>query len=354
VLGIDNPWKHVCSNSSQDNYPGYCNEPANRNGNPLIVPADPNEYPGGPAAYDDLPRPLLGCSAIDVTVHGESAGNCPPGQNYTYPYPVGKRLVVQGDASIGNCGTFNGVTFRGYFDCALTTPCELPLCNPIVRACVPPGDPRLSDASRYAPSPCGANRGMVRTGAVSFTGNIGAPGNGRNIYVMGGTFTLQGDDFYGVVVVEGNGTGGDDDLRHRNQARIWTEQVNTTHNRPVYGYPLAYLVYDPMLPAPTANPLAPQNTVADLGGGFGSEIHGIVYSGGNVDFDPILLVGGVVAFQIQTQSTASIYWYSPTYGNATPPPGFPVGSANTVILVRKSFIVCSNYSADSGGGTACQ
>jgi hypothetical protein len=171
---------------------------------------------------------------------------------------------------------------------------------------------------------------------------------------MGGTFTLQGDDFYGVVVVEGNGTGGDDDLRHRNQARIWTEQVNTTHNRPVYGYPLAYLVYDPMLPAPTANPLAPQNTVADLGGGFGSEIHGIVYSGGNVDFDPILLVGGVVAFQIQTQSTASIYWYSPTYGNATPPPGFPVGSANTVILVRKSFIVCSNYSADSGGGTACQ
>ena len=71
VLGIDNPWKHVCANSSQDNPPGYCNEPANRNGNPSIVPADPNEYPGGPAAYDELPTPVLGCSAIDPTLHGK-------------------------------------------------------------------------------------------------------------------------------------------------------------------------------------------------------------------------------------------------------------------------------------------
>ncbi len=103
VLGIDNPWKHVCSNSSQDNPPGYCNEPANRNGNPTIVPADPNEYPGGPAAYDELPRPQLGCSAIDVTLHGETVGNCPPGQNYGYPYPSGKRLVIAGDRSKANC-----------------------------------------------------------------------------------------------------------------------------------------------------------------------------------------------------------------------------------------------------------
>ena len=57
VLGIDNPWKHVCSNSSQDNPPGYCNEPANRNGNPNIIPADPNEYPGGPGRVRELPRP---------------------------------------------------------------------------------------------------------------------------------------------------------------------------------------------------------------------------------------------------------------------------------------------------------
>ena len=112
VLGIDNPWKHVCSNSSQDNPPGYCNEPANRNGNPTIVPADPNEYPGGPAAYDELPRPQLGCSAIDVTLHGETGGNCPPGQNYGYPYPGGKRLVIAGDRSKANCDE-GGSSTRG-------------------------------------------------------------------------------------------------------------------------------------------------------------------------------------------------------------------------------------------------
>src|SRR5581483_9234979 len=32
VVGVDNPWKHVCSNAKPDNN-GYCNEPGNRNGN---------------------------------------------------------------------------------------------------------------------------------------------------------------------------------------------------------------------------------------------------------------------------------------------------------------------------------
>jgi hypothetical protein len=61
-----------------------------------------------------------------------------------------------------------------------------------------------------------------------------------------------------------------------------------------------------------------------------------------------------VAFQIQTQGTSSAYTYNPAYGNVTPPPGFPEGSGNTVLMVRKSFIVCVNYAADTGGGTPCQ
>ena len=359
VLGIDNPWKHVCSNSSQDNPPGYCNEPANRNGSPSIVPADPNEYPGGPAAYDELPRPQLGCSAIDVTLHYETVGNCPPGTNDDYPYTLGRRYVVQGDAIKGNCGTFGGVTFRGYFDCALTTPCEAPACSPTRRACVPALDPRLSDTTRYydasSPGGCGANTGMVFIGNVNWSnhGNVGGSGNGRNMYVMNGTLSIQGDMFHGVIVVEGDGGGGDD-LQHRNQAIIWTEQTNTTHGRPVYGYPLAYLVYDPELPAPTANPLAPQNTFSDIGSASGTEVHGLVYSGGHAQFKPVIMDGGVIAFEIQTQSTASSYGYNSTYGNAAPPPGFPVGSGNTVVLVRKSFLVCVDYAADTGGGSSCR
>jgi hypothetical protein len=323
------------------------------------VPADPNEYPGGPAAYDDLPRPTLGCSAIDPLLHDPAPGNCPAGTNYDYPYPIGKRLVVQGDATKGNCGTFGGVTFRGYFDCALTTPCEAPACSSTRKACVPDGDPRLSDTTRYynasTPGGCGANTGMVFIGNVGWNnhGNVGATGNGRNMYVMNGSLSIQKDDFHGVIVVEGDGGGGDD-VQHRNQSRLFTEQANTTHGRPVYGYPLAYLIYDPELPAPTANPHAPQNTSADMGSASGTEIHGIVYSGGHVGFNPIVVDGGVVAFEIQTQASSSAYSYSPTYGNASPPPGFPVSSGNTVVLVRKSFLVCVDYAADTGGGTACR
>jgi hypothetical protein len=114
------------------------------------------------------------------------------------------------------------------------------------------------------------------------------------------------------------------------------------------------LIYDPELPAPTANPLAPQSTFTDMGSASGTEINGLVYSGGHVQFNPVVVNGGVVAYEIQTQATSAAYGYNPTYGNATPPPGFPVSSGNTVVLVRKSFIVCSNYAADTAGGSPCQ
>lgn len=358
VVALDHPWKHVCASSSQDNPPGHCNEPAGRNGRPTVAPADPNEYSGGPAAYDDLPRPQLGCSAIDVTLHHETEANCPPGQTYAYPYPPGKRLVVQGDAARGDCGTFGGVTFRGYFDCALTTPCEAPVCAPTRKACVPAGDPRLADPARYqsaASGGCGAHRGMVFVGAVMWDGHgsVGAPGDGRNLYVMDGTFSVAHDAVHGIVVVEGDGGGGDD-LRHGTQAIARAEPTNATYGRPVYGYPLAYLVYDPRLPAPSANPLAPQETVADMGGGTGSEVHGIVYSGGHVRFGPIVLDGGVVAFEIQTQSADARYAYGPTYGGASPPPGFPASPGRAVILLRKSVSVCADYAVDTTGGTPCR
>jgi len=360
VLGIDNPWKHVCSNSSQDNPPGYCNEPANRNGNPTIVPADPNEYPGGPAAYDELPRPQLGCSAIDVTLHGETIGNCPPGQNYGYPYPSGKRLVLAGDRSKANCDA-GGVQYQGYFDCALSTPCPSAICGGGGRAaCLKPADTRTGATyvKATAPGVCAAAgaTGMVFTSSLNWPANYGSAGNGILAYVMRpGDFTLQSRDLYGTVVVEGNGSsgcGGGRDLWHKNGSRIWTATN-------VYGYPLAYVLFDPvdavnLAPQPTANPLNPQGVCADMGSASGTEIHGLVYSGGHVEFNPIIMDGGVVAFEIQTQSTASSYGYNPTYGNAAPPPGFPVGSGNTVVLVRKSFLVCVDYAADTTGGTACR
>jgi hypothetical protein len=197
---------------------------------------------------------------------------------------------------------------------------------------------------------------MVFGADVDWPVNYGSTGNGILVYVKRpGDFTIQSRDLHGTVVVEGNGSsgcGGSRDVWHRNGARIWTESN-------VYGYPLAYLVFDPVeavadAPEPTANPLDQQETCADMGSAAGTEIHGIVYSGGNVEFNPIVVDGGVVAFQIQTQSTGSAYSYNATYGNASPPPGFPDASGNTVVLVRKSFIVCADYAADTGGGTPCR
>ena len=61
-----------------------------------------------------------------------------------------------------------------------------------------------------------------------------------------------------------------------------------------------------------------------------------------------------MGFEIQTQGGNSAnYNYNPTYGNAAPPPGFPQVAGNMVVLVRKSFVVCGNYAADTGG-SPCQ
>jgi hypothetical protein len=367
VVAVDSPWRHVCSSSTQDNPPGHCNEAGNRNGTPAVTPADPNEYPGGPAAYDDLPRPQLGCSAIAPDLHGETPASCPPGQRYTYPYPTGKRLVVAGDRRTANCDG-GGFQYQGYFDCALTTPCPPAICGGAGRAaCVLAGDSRIDGITYVSNSGgCGANTGMVFRGASAPSTTYGSPGAGVLVYVMRGTtapwtdvgccdFTMSGSHLYGTAIVEGNGLAGcggaGRDLHHTAGARAWTQSS-------VYGYPLAYLVFDPVEavsdgPEPTANPLDPQETCGALGGGSGTEIQGFVYSAGELEFGAIRVEGGMVAFRIQAGDSSSGFRYHPAYGSATPPPGFPERAGNTVVLLRKTLAACANYAADTGGGTPC-
>ena len=91
-----------------------------------------------------------------------------------------------------------------------------------------------------------------------------------------------------------------------------------------------------------------------MGSASGTEIHGIVYSGGHVEFNPVVVDGGVVAFEIQTQSTSAAYGYNPTYGNARPAAGLPDGSGNTVSWSGSRSSSASNYAADSGGGSPCR
>jgi Tfp pilus assembly protein PilX len=391
VVSVDNPWRHVCSNSSQDNPPGYCNEAGNENGSPVINPGDPND-PNGPAAYDTLPTPVLGCSQIDPTMHGGTAttgATCGTGpQPRLFP-------VVQGDASVANCGTFGGITYSGYFDCALTTPCQAPdYCPPApgnnyTRGCVRLGDPRaVTFPLLYAVAPCPADAtGMVfnyyANGAALPVprpdqmmdldlGTVGGNGagvmdapNGRNIYVLTGfpragtlgTVEVQSATIYGTLMVEGNHdpacSGPNRDMKLKNNGTLTTKQTNSTNGQPVYGYPLALLIYDPTQAAPTANPLAPQDTCADMGSS-NTLVNGMVYSGGHVEFNPISLNGTIVAFEIQTQGgNNALLTYNSTYGLSVPPPGFTGASAGGVVIIRKSFITCTSYNADSGGPTAC-
>ena len=58
------------------------------------------------------------------------------------------------------------------------------------------------------------------------------------------------------------------------------------------------------------------------------------------------------AVEIQTQGSAT-YNYNPWYGNNTPPAGFPLGSGNEVVIIRKSFLVCADFNDDTGGPTPC-
>jgi Tfp pilus assembly protein PilX len=351
LLYIDDPWRHVCSDATGDNG-GYCNDPSNANGSPVITPADRND-PNGPKSFDTLPMPMLGCSEIDPTLHGNVTG-C-----------TGTRKVITGDRSFNKQCDGGGQTYQGYFDCALTTPCPSTgpsECGSGKMACVKGGDTRATtDPTHYTAvgAGCGANTGMVFVGDTTIH-SWGASGNGRNAYVLrngsAGKVTIQSDTFHGVLVVEGEGsagcTGPSIDMELKNNGYMWTEPTNTTDSQPVYGYPLALLVYDPQQAAPTNSPYAPQNTCADMGSA-NTEVHGMIYSGGHVQFNPILVDGSAVAFEIQTQGGAnSGYSYNYTYGNNAPPPGFTASSGNVLIIMKKSFLACSQYA--TGSGQACQ
>jgi len=463
VVGVDNPWKHVCSNAKPDNN-GYCNEPLNRNGNPTVSPADPND-PNGPAAYDDLPRPTLGCSRIAPHIHLSfpalnaahllactNPAPAPAGYSgmFTYPYPTAAgvpRFVLMGDLPGGlatkTCfpepaGGGNNVYF-GYFDCALAT-----YCDPGSGHVCPGGTPRYGclrgqawwnaygatlgaawglagpdsrvvhghanqiasnagftnagllsqlkwgewdpatqtcwdrrgvGATPLTPYPAAGNphgtvavppgmvyRPAVANGNVNFNQNLGSQAAQFTVYVLDGSASFGNNrQFYGTFAVEGNENtaAADKDVAvgGGGSSQVWagpnqsaTQGGWTFSNQ--YGFPLAFVIYNPDLPAPTIKPVyAPQGTYADMGSA-NSEIHGMVYSGGHIEFNPLTFDGTTVGFEIQTQGSAS-YTYNTWYGNNTPPPGFPFGTSNQVVIIRKSFVVCANYADDTTLPSLC-
>ncbi len=463
IVAVDNPWKHICSDAKPDNG-GYCNDALNANGTPTVNPADPND-PNGPRGYNDLPRPILGCSRVAPELHAGAynptlvqrpqcgAPNFPG--MYTYPYPVpfnaAPRFVLMGEdpATNPNARTCNnepnapaagnGNRYFGYFDCALTS-----YCNPVDAGHVCTGFPGLIGpppaASQYRtgclrgpkwtalfgglpdsrvvavpahanmtalnpgfnlpfPPPAGIPirwgewdpvmlqcvnaAGQPVTPGLVFTGPLGFPAGGGTVnfgtagsqlqqfdtYIYHAAWTGSNNaQFYGTVVAETNSnnppcppvTGPCTVQFQVGNGAATAMWAGTNQNPPAagwnaqmtYGYPLAALIYDPFEAPPTIVPIyAPQPHTADMGSA-NSQIHGMVYSGGHVNFNPLTMDGSVVAYEIQTQGSAT-YTYNPWYGNNSPPPGFPTGPGNTVAIIRKSFVVCVNYHDDSTGATTC-
>jgi len=370
IVGVDDPWKHVCSSATVNS---TCTDPINQSGNPTINPADTAD-PHGPKTYPTLPNPTLGCSAIDQTMHSPVVPCTSPG---------GRQVMVGVAGDPRNCNG-GGQSYSGYFDCALTTPCFValgcipPTGVPETEGCVKTGDSRAGGATAPYYEEVDATTGQCKAGATGmvynylpgtgmgtprpagqnidlvFDGDVGAPGDGRTVYAMRGTGAGKVEvkntgagttDFYGTFVVEGDGPpedcpGSGSDFAARAQTTI-----NTASG--TYGYPLVLLLYDPQQAVPTTT--TRQQICADLGAGGGNtQVNGIVYSSGKVEFNPLTLNGGVVAYDVETQGSAT-YTYNETFGAAAPPPGFSPTAGASIAILRKSFITCTTVSSNASG-----
>jgi hypothetical protein len=303
---------------------------------------------------------------------------------YPHPYPVAPggtpRLVVMGeDPAAGGRTCYEdpvspGLRYFGYFDCALQTQCD-PVTMPCGswgdrKGCVAAADSRLvTHPGRYvAYDPvlgrCGAGTagetGLVclpGQGCSHFAQDVGSPLMQFTMYVFRQNWSqANGRRAYGTIVAEGTAAGGTVFAAGRGPGAALRAGPGTSVSPAggtlgrQYGYPLAALVYNPEMAAPTVTPAyAPQDHVAD----FGGQIHGLIYSAGHARFEASDLDGGVVSFAAQALASAS-HVYDAEYGEQTPPPGFPGDAGHRVALHRKSVAVCPSYRDESAAPTACQ
>src|SRR5262249_57828394 len=138
-------------------------------------------------------------------------------------------------------------------------------------------------------------------------GDVGWPGKPLDVYVMGSWSQGSNRKFYGTLAVEGSTAGGTAFSAGSGAGtQLWSGPdagaAGGWGSRRAYGYPLVAVVYNPVLAAPTVQPdYRPQPLTADFGGA-GAQLHGILYSGGRAQLNPIALDAGVVAFAIQSQA----------------------------------------------------
>lgn len=383
------PWKHACYNGNgqlctDDQTPACSNKGC-------VSPSDPN-HPNGPAK-GQLPLPNDMRCGID-----------PLGLD---PTKIPGSLVPTDVAAFMT--TTSPCVIFPYYEWALKTaaptrrkcpdvtgtvdPCAGPPPNPGTIGWDPTNPTCITTPSKchgmvfFGPGVVG-NPVALATGAdVTFgtgggdnAGCMGTQGKdssrpcyvtGANssvtVYVMGKATVKNNVEINGTLVLHGNGvpgkTGPTRDLGLSGTNRITANPcVGGLTPAPGCGYPLAILAFDPYasggpapndLDDPEPTPTNGQSIHLDISNAT-SRIDGIVYSGGTVDFNPITVNGGIVAWDVNVNNAATSITYDPTYGSAAPPPGFsaPPGTS-TVSVVRRSWIHCRDYSDETGGPTAC-
>ena len=333
----------------------------------------PQLTPGGPERVPErsrrLRRPAHGRSSGARRSIRPSTGTLATARRaeLRYPYPSGKRLVI-GDRHRRQLRR-RGHAVPGIL--RLRADHAVPgryLRRPARAACVHGrGHPHRRDSrtsasnapAGAAPTPGWCSR--ETTHSAPTTGRAAPTGarvrDAARLDEHGSASPIQGATFYGTVVIEGNGQAGCSGASRDISAEQGTNGRPRRTARPnVYGYPLAFLVFDPVRAVPTASqPVShPQETCADMGSGSGTVIHGIVYSGGDVEFNPITVNGGVVAFEIQTQGGRRT---TPTTRRTAMPrrrPASRAGAATPWSWSGSPSSSACNYAADTGGGSPCQ
>ena len=85
-----------------------------------------------------------------------------------------------------------------------------------------------------------------------------------------------------------------------------------------------------------------------------STVHGLIFSGGTADFNPLTVDGGLIAWDVNVTNTASRITYNPTFGNAAPPPAFTMPTDGSgVQIYPATWVHCTYYSSETSAPTPC-
>ena len=360
---LDDPFKHVCASDDVQadcaNYQG--DDPCTQAGI-LVQPCQP-EDPHGPKVFPGLPVPTtIGISPLDVGRYG-----CinTPGTGWATRWTAEGNL---GDPQVLG----NADATKSYFDMALSTNAQ-----EIEAAGWIPAAPLGRTRQAYCPA-CGINlppapASQLGCGLV-IDGDWPSMGGGAATKHINTLATLAGESssantvvvyvsrrmavanrvhIQGTVVVHGNATAGDFDIdlspdfclnRVSNGSDCGVPNTDPPNN--VFpgapGYPFAFVIWHP---GNGAGDPPPQNTIAKISN-TGIKVSGIIYSGGSVQFNPISVDGGVVAWDVEIQGN-SLLVYNNAYGGAAKK-GFAIpAGAYSAQFMRSTWLHCRATDADN-------